>query len=332
MKNPLPWLGRNIDPILALIVALVVGSLEVFSTVPSSTVSSGILLVLGVLSVAVLRDRLTKDTTEQQLRAEVRRAGELQSTVGQLAMAVASMQATVVDVAKTLDDATMVRVLSGPELSRKFADARRNTDRWIFRGGTGTYIRAATLPECVANARRDRRTLQMRLEIIDPTDEAVCASYVRFRHSLEGDQSAWTMERTQRESYATIVAACWYRQRYELLDIEVGLSRVMPTLRWDMSADYLVVTQESPNNPALLTEHNKLLYTYVQTELRKSFEQARPVPLELVRTTPLSDMPTVEEVRRLFVDLRMPLPSVYTNRDIGDIVSRALRAENLYDQ
>jgi hypothetical protein len=324
MKSTAGWLARNVDPLLAVVIAAIVGVLEVLSDVSLSTLSGGVLLVLGVLSLAVLRDRHRDDSMERDLREELRRAAEL-------VPALAAMQGTVDRLDRMLSDATMVRVLTGPEVTQALADARRTTDRWIFRGGTGTYIRAVTLRECVASARRERRTLQIHLEIIDPTDQRVCQSYVSFRHSLAIDASAWTVERAQRESYATIVACSWYRQRYALLDVQIGLSQVMPTLRWDLSADCLIVTQESPLKPALLIEHGKLLYTYMQTELRKSLEQTKPVPLELARDVTLSDKPTPDEVRQLFGALNMPLPASVTDYDVRDIISRALNAENPYD-
>jgi hypothetical protein len=323
MKNSLAWLARNVDPLLAVAVAVVVGALEIFSNVPQSTVSGGVLLVLGVLSIAILRDRHRDDSNEQELREELRRAG-------QIAPALAALQAGMGRVDRLLDDASMVRVLNGPEVAQALADARRMTDRWVFRGGTGTYIRAMTLPECVAGARRDRRTLQIQLEIIDPTDERVCQSYVSFRHSLSDDPSEWTVERAQRESYATIVACCWHRQRYQLLEVKIGLSQVMPTLRWDLSVDCLIITQESPRKPALLVGHDKLLYTYMQTELTKSFEQATLVPMDQARNALLSDSPMVDEVRRLFRAINMPLPSSFTDQDVRDIIDRALNAENPY--
>jgi hypothetical protein len=325
MRNFLAWLGRNVDPLLAVAVALVVGALEIFSNVSESTVSGGVLLVLGVLSIAILRDRHREDSSERELREEVRRAGAV-------APALTALQDSISRVDRMLDDATMVRVLTGPEVTQALADARRTTDRWMFRGGTGTYIRAMTLRDCVDSARRDRRTLQMRLEIIDPTDDRVCQSYVSFRHSLSSRRSEWTVERAQRESYATIVASCWYRQRYELLDIEVGLSSVMPTLRWDLSATSLIVTQENATMPGLMVERGKLLYTYMQTELRKSLEQAKPVALELARDVVLSDEPMVDEVRRLFRTLNMPLPASFTDQDVRDIIARALNADNPYDR
>ena len=324
MKSTVGWLGRNVDPLLAVAVAVVVVILDVFSDVSQSMLSGGVLLVLGVLAIAVLRDRHRDDSIEADLREELRRAG-------QLAPALAVVQGTVGRLERMLDDATMVRVLSGPEVAEALAEARRTTDRWIFKGGTGTYIRAVTLRECVASARRDRRTLQVHLEIIDPTDDRVCQSYVSFRHSLATDPVEWTVQRAKRESYATIVACSWYRQRYELLDVHIGLSQVMPTLRWDMSANCLIMTQESLHKPALLIEHGKLLYTYMQTELRKSLEQTKLVQLELARDVALSDKPTADEVRRLFGALNMPLPGSITDYDVHDIISRALHPENPYD-
>lgn len=323
MKQLTAWAGRNVDGIIAIIIAGVIAGLDVFSNVAPDTNSGGVLLVLGVLAVAILRDRRRVDETEEQMRAELRRAGDVTP-------ALAALQATVDEVGRALADVSMVRVLTWPEVTTTLADARRTTDRWVFRGGTGTYIRARTLPDCVTNARRDRRNLLVRLEIIDPTNEEVCASYARFRQSLVAERD-WTVERTQRESYATIVACCWYRQRYELLDVQVGLSQVMPTLRWDLWASGLLVTQEDPRKPALLVERGKLLYEYLYTDLRKSFEQVRPVPLDEVRHLELSDVPTVDEVRKLFVGLNMPIPGSFEDRDVADMIDRTLNAENRYD-
>ncbi|HEX5496389.1 MAG TPA: hypothetical protein VFX70_17640 [Mycobacteriales bacterium] len=323
MKRLTAWAGHNIDGVIAIIIAAVIAGLDVFSDIPQSTMSSGILLVLGVLAVSVLRDRNRTDENEERLREDLRRVGDVPPTVVSLGEAVA-------EVGRVLNDMSMVRTLTWPEVTAALADARRTTDRWVFRGGTGTYIRAKTLPGCVTNSRRDRRGLLVRLEIIDPTNEEVCASYARFRHSLATERD-WTLERTQRESYATVVACCWYRQRYELLDVGIGLSQVMPTLRWDLSGSGLLVTQEDPRKPALLVERGKLLYEYFHTELRKSFEQARPVPLDDVRHLELSDVPTVDEVRKLFVGLNMPLPNSFSDRDVSDVIDRTLHAENRYD-
>ena len=333
MRRLVAWVGRNVDGVVAVSVAAVVAVLDVFSDVlgpvaTSNVTSGGIVMVLGVLAVALMRDRNRSDDTERELREELRR-------IAAIPPAVAALESAVTQVGRALQDGSMVRVLTWPEVTVELAEARRVTDRWVFRGGTGTYLRARTLPDCVRYARRNRRGLLMQVEIIDPTNAEVCASYARFRHSLadvlaEGERD-WTVERTQRESYATIVACCWHRQRYELLDVKIGLSQVMPTLRWDLSASSLLITQENPRKAALMVEKGKLLYEYFHTELRKSLEQARPVPLDLARHIDLGEVPTVDEVRKLFVALDMPLPSSFTDRDVADVVDRALHAENRYD-
>jgi hypothetical protein len=329
MRKFAGWLGKNIDGIVALIAALGIVVLDVASNLSradkASVVNGGILLVLGVLAVAMLRDRARGEEADTQMRASIDAAAAL-------VPAIATMQAELARVSKSLDDSSMVQVLGSAEIHQAHADNRQSTDRWLFRGGTGTYIRAKTLKGCVDSARRRRRPLVVRLEIIDPTNEEVCDTYARFRRSLSSDQVAWTTDRTRHESYATVMYAAWHRQRYELLDIEVGLSAVMPTLRWDLSQKGLLITHEGPRGLALQVEAGRLLYDYTQTELRKSFEQARRVPLEHARHVTLSDEITVDEAEKLFEALDMPLPSSYIDADVEDIVQRCLHAEDPYDR
>ena len=334
-----PWTAKNVDGVLALVVSVVIVVLELISSLApdksnpggwlannmDNVLNSGIILVLGVLAVTILRDRHRKEEVDDEVRA-------LAEQGANLVPAVEALRTQFEGVSKALDDSAMVRVLNHAEVAQALAEGRRSTDRWLFRGGTGTYMRAVTLGDCIANARRDRRSLLVRLEIIDPTNVEVCATYARFRRSLSVDQTEWTPERARRESYATIVAAAWHRQRYELLDIEVGLSPVMPTLRWDLSSRSLLITHEGPRGVALLVESGKLLYDYTQTELRKSFEQTRRVPLDRARNVQLSDEPARSEVLKLFATLDMPLPASFINADIDDIVNRTLHAENPYDR
>ncbi|MBT0770149.1 hypothetical protein KIH74_14510 [Kineosporia sp. J2-2] len=343
MVRLISWLQKNLDGAIAFAVAVVVAVLDVFGLPGEGQVDNAILLVLGVLAVAQLRDRSRKEDSELATRAL------LDQTVGKLTGQVQSVQKKVDGVARDLtgvhqqvdgislgvegisrgvDDATMVRVLSGDEITRALRDARHHTERWHFRGGTGTYIRAVTLPDCVDQSRRERRSLEVRLEIIDPTNLELCSTYAQFRGSSPNDRDPWDPERTQREAYATILAAAWYLQRSSFLDIKVGLSQVMPTLRSDLSSSTLVITNERPFGQALLVQRDKLLYSYIETDLRKSFEQARPVPLEQARHPRLRDEPTPDEVVRFFARLDMPLSTSFLDDDVGDIIRRALHAED----
>jgi hypothetical protein len=295
------WLRRNADGVLALLIAATIGVLavlDVFGTdvLGADTINAAILVVLALLAATLLKDRQT--TT------------------------------------KALTDTTTARQLRGTEVSQALGEARRQTDQWIFKGGTGTYLRAVTLNECVENARRERRPLRMQLEIIDPTDEVLCKAYAQFRSSLvpgpDGTGEPWTFERTRKEAFATILAACWYRQRFTFLSIDVALSSIMTTFRWDVSSSCVIMTQEDPTGPALMFDKDKPYYRAYSRELMASFHQARRVLIDTASDLVLSEEPTVEETRELFSVLNLELPRSYTDRDVSELVVKALRAKNPY--
>ncbi|MFC4585621.1 hypothetical protein [Sphaerisporangium corydalis] len=297
-------------------------------------ISGVTLLVLGLLTAAILRDRWRQEPMEETIKENFRTTSgalaDLPVRLGNLA----HLEAVVESTRRALDDLRVVQALSGAdEIARAHADARRSTDRWMFKGGTGTYVRAVTLPDLVAAARRERRALLVRLEIIDPTLPAVCEAYVRFRRSVsegpDGTGEFWTVDRTRKESYATILVACWQRERFSLLDIDLGLSATMTTFRWDLSADQVIITVEDPNR-ALMSRRGSFYYDHCATELRSSLDQARRVPIEAAKDAPLSDEPTTDEVRALFRTLGLGLPESYGDKDVDEIIRRAFHAKNPY--
>lgn len=307
IENAVAWTIRHLDGVVAIGVALVIGLMDIFGNNLSDNVTSGAtLLVLAALVFGSLTERRRR---------------------------VADIQEATTGTQRALEDLAMVRSLSAAEVERAHLRARQNTDRWWFKGGTGTFLRAVTLPECFQEAQRRRRTLAIKIDIVNPADEQTCAAYARFRQAfaqrldvVPGD--GWSPERTRKESYATVLAACWYRQRLDALEIDVYLSSVVPTLRFDLSDAHLIITQDDRRRVNLLVERDRPLYDYYVTELHQAREQA--VALDLRRTVALSDEPTVEEVHRLFEDLGLPLPATFSDRDVSDIVEKALNAENPY--
>ncbi|WP_106398571.1 hypothetical protein [Actinocorallia populi] len=323
------WLLRNADAAIALVIAVVVAVFGLSDDPDLNKVASATLLVLGLLAASILRDRYRRDPVEDEVRGSLRALESLPARLERLDGFERLIRLT----RHSLDESSAVRAISGDEVGPVLAEARLGTDRWIFKGGTGTYIRAVTLPGCVADAKRERRALLFRLEIIDPSDEDVCDAYARFRRAgapAGGGQEAWTLERTRKESYATILAACYHRDRYRLLDIDIGLSRTMTTFRWDLSSSCVVITREDPTAPALRVDKGKFYYDWCYTELLNSLDQARRVPIEQARAARLSDEPTVEEIRRLFQALDLALPRSFSDRDVADIARRALRPVDPY--
>lgn len=325
------WLNKYADSGLALILAVGVGILALADIAGTNDVNGAILLTLGLVATSSLRNRAREEAMDTQLH------DVLQTTAAMLTRMPArldELESTVESTRRALTESSLIRVLHGAEVGLALEEARRNTDRWVFKGGTGTFLRAVTLPECVGIARRRKHTMHVQLEIIDPTDEKVCGSYAQFRRSLADQPDStgeiWTVDRTRKESYATVLAACWYRWRFSFVTIEVGLSSVMTTFRWDMTPHRLIITQEDPQFPAMMLEPGKYYYEIYSRELMASMRQSRQVPISHLDHAGLSDEPTVDETRKLFTELDLPIPRSFTDRDVAEIISKALQAKNPY--
>jgi hypothetical protein len=331
------WMVKNADAVIALVLAVAVALIGLGFNFQNEdeVVDSAVLAVVGLLATSLLRERTRRAPVENEVRDSLQASSATLDDLSGKLSRLETFEGVVGDTRRALEETAVVRVISGAQVGQVLEEARRDTDRWFFKGGTGTYIRAKTLPECVFAARRDRRTLWFRIEIIDPTNEAVCGDYAQHRRSVavrpDATGEAWTLDRTRKEAYATILAACWHKQRFGMLDIDIGLSQTMTTLRYDLAASRVVVTRDDPRGEALIIDSGKFYYGWVSAELQTSLDQARRVPVERARTAPLDDEPTVEEVRKLFEVLGIDLAPSYTDRDVIEIIRKALRARDPYE-
>lgn len=339
------WLADNADAAIGLTIAVAASVLGILDVVPPRVITNVTVLTLATLAFVLLRDRHRAEISARQIQDTVSDGhGEVRKLLSRSALALEKMpgadqmaewQDLFTRLRESLAHASMVQVVPGDEVGHAHTRARLGTDRWVFKGGTGTYLRAMTLPECVRAARQGHRTIKIQFEIVDPTNRELCEMYASFRASLEpeGDKATGEMrtpDRIRKEASATLLAACWYQQRYTLLDIAGGLSEVMTTFRMDMSSSYLIITQESSSKPALVIESGKPHFSAYEQELQSSFHQARFVELSRARDVPLSDEPTVDEARRLFVRLGVGLPATFTDKDVTDIIGKALNPPNPY--
>jgi hypothetical protein len=336
MAKLLQWAVRNVDGAVALVLALGVATLGLLNVVNQFLVESATLLILAVLAEVVMRERWRRTQVEREIRDGLVENMAVLKALREPLDDLTEAGQVVTRAREALAKLSMVQVLNGTDVREALVDARAHTDRWHFKGGTGTYLRAVTLPECIENARRRKGRLQVRLEILDPTDEAVCRRYADFRTALSSDRpdgtgERWTLDRTRKEAFATVLAACWHQQRNGLLDIELRLSPVMSTFRYDLSARCIVLTQEDPSAPALRIEEGTFYYERWSTELMASLQQARAVPVGSDRQVRLSARPSVDETRRLFESVGTPLPRSFTDRDVTDIVQKAIEPRNPYE-
>jgi len=333
LKTNLNWVKTNAESTVALVLAVSMSILGIIDLVPADLVSKTIPLTLGVVAFAMLRDRWRQESSNKEIHKTVTEVSSTLRLLHERVDQMATMDELLTNTQRTLDGLAAVRVAVDTDVSRALAEARAGTDRWIFKGGTGTYTRVVTLPECLKEAHHDRRELLVRIEILDPTDFDLCSRYARlYRNLAEGDDDdarTWTGKDTQIELYATILAACWYKQRLtHLLDIKIGLSATVSTFRWDLSSRYLIVTQRGPRFPAMIIEKGRPYYDCWNTELRTSFDECRSVPMERALEIALEEEPSTERVRLLFHSLGLDLPDEYREADIEKIIEKAVRDTN----
>jgi hypothetical protein len=342
-RRRIRWIAENSDAFAALILGVTAVMLGLFSTVKQDVLDNCILGTLAVLSFALLRDRWTRDSAEQATRDASERATEalvplqsalpalqdLKQSVDTLKQSVSRMNVTVGGVA------TVETLVGTAALEPVFAKAREDTTQWTFRGGTGTYTRAMTLPICVAKARdaMPRRGLQVRLLILDPANVQLCAMYAEYRTTTppraDGTGEPWTTERTQKESFATVLAAGWHKQSYNLLNISVFLLSMMSTFRYDLSDSKLIITQDHPEFPAMVISRENPHYHAYVTEINKSQQQARPVIIDGPHAQ-LTEPLTEAKARQFFIDAGVRLPESFTEGDVGQIIKKAIHAVNPY--
>jgi hypothetical protein len=309
------------DSVLAILVALVFAVLGPLGIVSQAVTNGSILGALAVLALMMLRDRANNKALRQATKNEL----------SEVIKAILGDRDTRMDLRGIIDDIATVRILRGTEVQAAHAKAREHTGRWYFKGGTGTYLRAKTLPKCLGDR---RRPIQFRIEIIDPKDSKACERYDNFRRSgskgPDGTGDPWTPGRARLESYATILAACWYSQERTFLTIKVGLARTVSTFRYDMSSEYLIITRDDHELPAELISRGTALYAAYERELETSFGQAEPVQLDLARDVRLSAEPSPRELRTLLRALGLSPERPLTDEEATSIVKKALHATDPY--
>jgi hypothetical protein len=332
MTRFMQWLAGNIDALLALVVAMVIvvlGLLDVGNLVGSDVVQNSTLAVLALLSGVLLRDRFQQLKIREEVVQRIASVADAVDLVPARVDQLIAEEPVLQDLRATLQEAALIRVVSGSQRRQLADEAIHTTDRWVCRGGTGAVLASTVLPRCIDHARRESRPLHVRVEVLNPLNLGECESYARFAQSMPATSDSrdgpWTVDRVRREVFATVLAACWHRQRYGLLNVEIGLSGVTTTLQWEITSHWALLGSTDPEAPVLLAQQGSPFYARWAADLQHSLNQAQRLPLEAARAFRLGDEPTIEDTRRLFSMLGVPLPSTWDERNVSDVIIRAVR-------
>lgn len=254
------------DTLIALFLAIVVTALSLLDRIDAADVSKWTLAVLALLAITLVKDR----------QARMRDVGET-----------ADIRKTLVALDERLSGADEVQAVAPDAIGRWFGDAIPATTRWRFKGGTGTYLRAQTLPRLALD---NQQRVEVWAEIVAPDDERVCERYGAHRRrgasgpTPAGVEEAWQTKEVRIQSYATVVAAIWYSEHMRVR-VNVALTSTMSTIRQDMCDTSLLVTNEyaRARGLAVVRVGGGGFFESSRRELEASFDQARLVDLRNLR-------------------------------------------------
>lgn len=154
----------------------------------------------------------------------------------------------------------------GPRLERLLAESTN----WQFRGGSGRWLRSATLP---ALSRVRDREVPLLVQLLDPRDEHLCGECARYRASQRDAADLRPDEddpRTiQADLLSSIYAIAWHSARSRI-NPEIVLLRSFSPLRYDIGTSGMFVTVAKRSEPALYASSGSWYFRSVTDELAQA--------------------------------------------------------------
>lgn len=174
---------------------------------------------------------------------------------------------------------SMMEIVAPKEISPLLREATHTSKSWKFKGGSGRYTRAVTLPLMADAARKESIGRDIRICIMNPKNEELCEEYSIYRKSLKSyDRSnPWSIERIRNEIVSTIVSSLITQHDEPLLTIEIHLLDHFSAFRYDISDKYIVITKEDKEASALKADSNTYFYDSYVDEIRLHERQGKKI-------------------------------------------------------
>jgi hypothetical protein len=218
------------------------------------------------------------------------------------------------------EEQSAVEVLQSHQIERVIIQSAREARRWAVRARTANYFTRVTLPQLADAALSSGGSVNVRMQVLDPENENLLASYARFRSNHPGAATRWTTAKVRREIYAAILMAALVRGRAPRMDIEVGLSPAFWVMSLDLSDDMALLTGQDRGDPAMMIHRGSRFYDCWSQDFDASFTECRKLRPELdpelslkIVEKPTDNMPALKE---FFISLGMNCCSDVELREI----------------
>lgn len=168
------------------------------------------------------------------------------------------------------------KIIEPTKIADELTKGRDKTDFWFFTGGTGIFTRAVTLPQLAKQARKSNKPIEIKLQILDPTNDDICEKYANYRRGLNtasNNRGLWTKEYVRNHSIATIVKSAIISSHEPLVEIEIGLKGSFSLFRLDLSSTSVIVTKEDPREVAFIFYRSSSSFNSYFHEFKETMKQ-----------------------------------------------------------
>lgn len=173
-----------------------------------------------------------------------------------------------------------IEVAEPRQLAELFDKSFPTTDLWWYKGGCGRHFRTKTLPQMATWARNKSLSREVIAVILDPTNSELCENHANYRRSTASslqDKSKWDAEKVRTELCATILTTLAYQIEEPMLRISLYLCSHYSAFRIDLSTEYVIITKEDRNAPAIICPNNTHFYRSYKDEILLSSQQSKKV-------------------------------------------------------
>ena len=214
----------------------------------------------------------------------------------------------------------------GPLLKKATSDSRS----WIYKGACGRYTRATTLPTMAKSARQEGIGRDIRITLLDPSNDLLCEEYATYRRSLKSAKngSRWTKSKVKEEVIATVISALRYKHEEPLLRIEIHLINHFSAFRFDISDQYVIVTKEDSEAAGLKADKSTYFYDSYVDDSRLSERQSKVV--SYTKKIPLDGDLTSGNIKGLIVGIGFITESDLQDLDMERVVQNINSPEDPY--
>jgi hypothetical protein len=221
-----------------------------------------------------------------------------------------------------------MRILQPIEIGSTIVNARVDTEKWFFNGGSGRYTRSQTLPFLAELSRQKNRGIDVSILIMNPKNESLCQKYADYKNSLRTAKMKGKrdIKSVKVDLISTIVSCHVWKYEQSSLNIKLGLKDSFSLFRTDISSNAAIITKEDPSEPAIYYEKETFFYIAHIEDLKQTFNQVNVIEILPFCSRNELDVKKVEELLK-----KLGLDAIVDQKDFDNIVSNVLDNKNPYE-